>query len=155
MDHTKETTDESLVSVQKYGIMLIVALVVLYGFALFAVQWIEQNEIRNELARWSQTLPKQDQTQPEKALHLPEDIIALHVGKLERTGFYQTRTDKNYLSYANPDNDYILQKSEESIEHEVANFAIMLSILFVGNIILLFGWWRFTQSKVRELFEVA
>ena len=155
MNHQKQTTYRGLETVQKYGTILVVALAVLHVFAFLAVEWIERNEIRQELARWSQTLPQPDGAQPEKELHLPEDILALHVDKLERTGFYETHTDKRYLAYANPNNDYILAKSEESIEHEVNSFAIMLGALFLGELVLLLGWWRFTQSKVRELFEVV
>lgn len=154
MNHAQKTTYQGLATIQRYGTILVVALAVLHGLAFLAVQWIERNEIRNELAQWSQTLPKPDPTQPEKELHLPEDILALHADKLERTGFYETHTDKVYLVYANPENDYILAKSEESIEHEMTNFAIMLSVLFLGELVLLLGWWRFAQSKVRELFEI-
>lgn len=154
MNHAKQTTYPGIKNVQRYGIMLVVALAVLHGIAFLAVQWIEQNEIRQELVQWSQTLPKPDTTQPGKELHLPEDILALHVDKLEQTGFYEKRTDKQFLFYANPDNNYILAKSEESIEHEVANFAIMLGVLFTGELVLLLGWWMFVRSKVRELFEI-
>lgn len=154
MNHSKQTTYHGLKHIRRYGIILIVALAALHSVAFLAVQWIERNEIRQELAQWSQTLPKPDATKPEKELHLPEDILALHVDKLERTGFYETRTDKRYLAYANPENDYILAKSEESIEHEVTNFAIMLGVLFAGEIVLLLGWWMFVRSKVRELFEI-
>lgn len=154
MEQLRQTTYRGFERVRQYGIVLVCALAVLYGVAFLAVQWIERNEIRHELAQWSQTLPKPDLTQPERELHLPEDILALHTDKLERTGFYETRTDKKYLVYANPENDYILAKSEEGIDHEIVNFAIMLGVLFAGNIVLLLGWWRFAQSKVRELFEV-
>lgn len=157
MTHSKETIYEGILRVRQYGVFLAAAFVTLHVLALFSVQWVEKNEIRQELVRWSQTLPKPvtDPTQKEASLHLPEDILAFHVDKLERTGFYETYTDKKYLVYANPTNDYILAKSAESINHEVTHFAIMLGMLLVGDLILLLGWWRFTRSKVRELFEVA
>lgn len=154
MNHQKQTTYRGLEAVQKYGTILIVTIALLHVVAFFAIQWIERNEVRQELAQWSQTLPKPDATQPEKELHLPEDIIALHVDKLERTGFYEKRTDKQFLFYANPDNDYILAKSMESIEHEINSFIIVLGGLFLGELVLLLGWWRFVRSKVRELFEI-
>lgn len=155
MEQLKQTTYRGLEAVQRYGTVLIVAIAMLHVVAFFAIQWIERNEIRQELAQWSQTLPQPDATQPEKELHLPEDILALHVDRLERTGFYETHTDKRYLAYANPGNDYILAKSLESIDHEINSFIIMLGVLFLGELVLLLGWWRFTQSKVRELFEVV
>jgi predicted outer membrane lipoprotein len=155
MARSKETIYEGILRVRQYGIFLAVAFAVLHGLAFFSIQWVERNEIRQELIQWSQTLPKPDPTQQEKELHLPEDILALHVDKLERTGFYEMKTDKSYLAYANPENDYILAKSEESALHEVWHFATILGMLFVGDMILLLGWWRFTRSKVRELFEVA
>lgn len=155
MNHVQKTTYSGLASVQKYGTMLIVALAALHGAAFLAVRWIEKNEIRHDLAQWSQTLKKTDSTGPSKELHLPEDIIALHVTNLDQTGFYETYTNKGYLFYANPENNYILAKSEESIEREINNFAIMLGGLFLGELVLLLGWWRFVQSRVRELFEVV
>jgi len=157
MTRSKETIYEGIQRVRQYGVFLALAFVVLHVLALFSVQWVERNEIRQELVQWSQTLPKQvvDPTQTEAPLHLPEDILALHVDKLERTGFYETHTYKKYLVYANPANDYVLAKSAESINHEVTHFATILGMLLVGDLILLLGWWRFTRSKVRELFEVA
>ena len=155
MEHSKETIYEGILRVRQYGVFLALAFAVLHILAFLSIQWIERNEIRQELVQWSQTLPKVDPAEPAKELHLPEDILALHVDKLERTGFYEMKTDKEYLAYANPNNNYILAKSEESAKHEGLHFATILGMLFVGDLLLLLGWWRFTRSKVQELFEVA
>lgn len=154
MEHTKKTTYHGLKSIQKYGIFLVCSLAILHSLAFFSMRWIEMNELRNELAEWSQTIPAFDPAVPRKALRLPEDIIALHVDKLERTGFYTTRTQKGYLSYANPNNNYILAKSEDAIERELMNLGVMLGVLFAGELILLLGWWAFIKTTVRELFEI-
>jgi hypothetical protein len=154
MEHTKKTTYHGLKSIQKYGIFLVCSLAILHSLAFFAMRWIETNELRSELAGWSRTIPPRDQVQPGKALQLPDDIIALHVDKLERVGFYTTRTQRGYLFYANPNNNYILAKSEDVIEQEMVHIGTMLGVLFAGELILLLGWWAFIKRTVRELFEI-
>lgn len=155
MEAQKQTTFHGLKSVRCYGFILILALVALHVAAYVAVIIIEKNEIRHELAAWSQTLPRPDTTQPTIDLHLPQDILALHISRPERTGFYEIYTDKKYLVYANPENNYILAKSEEAAEHEITNIAIILGMLLAGEIVFILGWWMFAKSKIQELFEVA
>lgn len=142
--------------VRNYGILILVALFVLSGVALGGINWIETNELQNELATLSQNLPAPEVAAGEQTIHLPDDVIALHVTTAERTGFYETTIlDKDFLAYASPDKNYVLMKSEASIEHEVRNFALALLALYVGQVILLLGWWFFIRSKVRQLFEVV
>lgn len=155
MEHKKKKTNLGFDSVREYGLILIGALAILHIIAFFSTQWIEKNEIRHELTQWSQTISKPTPQEPSKELFLPQDIVALHVTQLEKTGFYEIRTDKGYLVYANPNNNYILAKSEEPMNREMSNFAVMLAALFIGELILFLGWWRFAQSSVRELFEVV
>lgn len=155
MQKIKETTYPGLKSIRVYGMILVLLLGVLHLSAYFSIRWVETNEIRNELVQWSQTLPTTNAAQPTADVHLPQDIFALHVKTLDRTGFYETRTDEGYLVYANPENNYILAKSKESINRELTNFAITLGSLFAGELVLLFGWWMFAKAKVRELFEVV
>ena len=155
MPKLKETTYPGLKGIRKYGLILICALGVLHLVAFYSIRWVEMNEIRNELVQWSQTLSPTTATQPVADVHLPQDIFALHVKTLDRTGFYETRTDEGYLVYANPVNNYILAKSKESMNRELTNFAVTLGVLFAGELVLLFGWWMFAKAKVRELFEVV
>lgn len=154
MEHKKETTYHGLKSVRLYGMMLVGTLIALHVIAFFVVSLIEKNEIHRELVQWSQTISKANPAQPISEFHLPEEIIALRVNKLERAGFYETHTDRGYLAYANPENNYILAKSEETVDREIANIAAVLVVLLVGEIVLIVGWWMFAKAKVRELFEV-
>jgi cytochrome bd-type quinol oxidase subunit 2 len=155
MEKNYKSTYHGFKSVQRYGIVLVCILAVIHGIAFLTVRALETNELRHELAKWSQTLPALAPSQVSAPLSLPEDILALHVQKLERVGFYETHSGENeYLAFANPVNNYILAKSERAIDREVMNFGIMLLVLFVGEIVLLLGWWAFAKSKVHELFEV-
>ena len=97
MQKIKETTYPGLKSVRVYGIILVLILGVLHLSAYFSIRWVETNEIRNELVQWSQTLPATNAAQPTADVHLPQDIFALHVKTLDRTGFYETKTDEDIL----------------------------------------------------------
>lgn len=155
MNHTELTLDEELRGVRRYGFVLIGTLLVLHIVVWGALSFLEVNDLRSELTKWSLTLHKPNSSGQEEKLYLPEGIIAFHVNSLDRTGFYTTKTDRNYLAFANPENNYILIKSKQEVERETQNFAITLGALFAGEMILLLGWWRFVRMRVRELFEPA
>lgn len=140
--------------VRNYGVVVLIILFALNAGVLGMLNWIETSELQNELVRYSNNLPNPDVTKGEQVLNLPEDIIALRLPTKDRVGFYETKlTDKEYLAYANPEKQYTLMKAEDSIRHEVQNFALALLALYAGEVVVLLGWWFFLRSKVRELFE--
>lgn len=155
MESSELALYRGLGAVRNYGVFVLVALFALNAGALGVLNWIETNDLRNELATLSQKLPSPDSTKVEQTLSLPEDIIAIRSSTTERTGFYETQLSagKEYLAYANPEKQYTLFKAESSIQKEVQNFAVAILALYFGEIILLLGWWFFVRSKVRELFE--
>lgn len=156
MESNKLALYRGLGTVKKYGIFVLVALFFLNAAALGALKWFETNDLHNELALLSERLPNPADIKTEHTFSLPDDVLSFKPSKRERrTGFYETRIlNKEFLVYANPNKDYILAKSNDSIRHEVQNFAFALLILYVGEVVLLFGWWYFVRAKVRELFEV-
>lgn len=156
MESSELALYRGLGAVRNYGIVVLVALLALNGITLGALNWLETNDLRSELATLSAKLPTPSAQKMEQTVNLPEDILSFHVTNMERTGFYETRIiDKEYLAYANPSNNYILMKSEDAIRHEVLNFAVALLALYTGEVVLLLGWWLFVRTKVRELFEVV
>lgn len=142
-------------AVRNYGIFVLVALFGLNGSALMAINWYETNDIQNELMSYSQTLPEHSTIKKEQTINLPDEILSFP-GKTGEIGFYEKKlADHEYLAYANKDKDFVLMKSEESIKHELRIVAMVLSAVYLGEVAVLFGWWLFVRSKVRELFEVV
>lgn len=157
MESSELALYRGLGAVRNYGILVLVALLALNGVTLGVLNWFETNDIRNELVTLSEKLPVPvtGAQKTEQTISLPDDILSFHVTKMERTGFYETKiSDKEYLAYANPNNNYILVKSEGLIKHEVQNFALALLALYLGEVVILLGWWLFVRTKVRELFEI-
>lgn len=155
MESSELALYRALGAVRNYGIMVLVALFALNAAALGTLNWIETNQLRNELVSLSENLPSSGSTDPEQTLNLPEDVLSFRVPSMERTGFYETTiVGKEYLVYANPEKKYILMKSVASLKHEVGNFAIALLTLYIGEAVILIGWWLFVRAKVRELFEI-
>lgn len=140
-------------SVRNYGIAALITLLALHILILGSLRHIEMKELRNELSVASESLSTATSS-AKRVIRLPEDIIAIHTKTLERTGFYEIKTDKDYLAYANPKNNYILTKAENSVQHEMINVAIALTALYLGEVIILVGWWFFIKEKVRALFEI-
>lgn len=156
MESSKITSYRGFGAVQNYGILVLVALFALNAAALGAINWFEINNIRHELATLSEKLPDPNTSKSEQIVVLPEDIFSFYTATIDRTGFYETRVSgKDFLAYTNPSKNYILMKSEESIRHEVSNFALTLGALYVAEVVLLLGWWYFLRTKVRELFEIT
>lgn len=154
MESSELALYRGLGAVRNYGVMVLFGLLALNGISLSALNWFETNELQSELSTLAQTLPSTETTKVEQTINLPDDVIALHTTTAERTGFYETSIlGKDFLAYAAPDKHYILMKSEASISHEIRNFAVALFALYIGEVILLLGWWFFMRSKVRELFE--
>lgn len=151
---TNETmVSREMKSVQNYGIAALIALLALHILVLGALSYFEMNELKNELLVASESLPPKA-SDTKQVINLPDDIIALHAETLERAGFYEIRTDKDYIAYANPKNNYILTKAESSVQREIRDIAISLVALYFGEVVLLVGWWFFVRTKVRELFEI-
>lgn len=141
-------------AVRNYGIVMLFALLILNGATLWALHFVEESDLRNELIGYMETVPIPDVNRTEQTIDLPENIIALRTKASERVGFYETSiVGKDFLVYADPNKHYTLMKSEEEIQKETLNFAIAIGVLYLGEVVLLLGWWFFLRAKVRNIFE--
>lgn len=155
MESSEIAMYRGLGAVRNYGIAVLLALLALNGVTLGALHWIESNELRNELVVYMETLPAPDVTKPEQTINLPEKIIVLRTKANDRVGFYETSIGgQDFLAYADANKHYVLIESELIIQKETRNFAVALGALYLGELVLLLGWWFFIRSKIREIFEV-
>lgn len=146
--------------VRTYGIVVLVVLLFLNFIALGALHWVESNQLRNELVRYMETIPAPDSVTLGQTISLPEDILSFQLKSSDRVGFYETslgtgKDKQDYLAYADQYKHYVLMKSEETIQEETRGFAITLLALYVGEIIILLGWWYFVRSKIHEIFDIT
>lgn len=156
MESSEVTMYRGLRDVRNYGVAVLFALLVLNGVTLWALHWVETNDIRNELIGFAETLPVPDPTKPEQTFSLPEDILTFRTTATDRVGFYETKIGgQDYLAYADTNKHYVLMKSEMPIQAETRSFAIALIALYFGELVLLLGWWFFIRTKVREIFEIV
>jgi len=154
MESSEIAIYRGLGEVRNYGIAVLLGLFVLNGATLGALNWIEISELRNELVKYAETIPAPDVNNPEQTINLPEEIIALRVQTNDRVGFYETSIGgQDYLAYADANKHYVLMKSEGNIKEETLSFAIALGALYIGEVILLLGWWFFVRAKIREIYE--
>lgn len=159
MNIKESTISHGIKEVRRYGIVVLGALFLLNVVALGALHWIESNQLHNELVKYMETIPSPDSVTPGQTILLPEDILSFHLKSSDRVGFYETSlgTGKNkqdYLAYADPEKQYVLMKSEKIIQEETKGFAIALLALYIGEIILLLGWWYFIHTKIHEIFDI-
>ena len=160
MESSEVAMYRGLGEVRNYGIAILLALLILNGVVLGVMNWIENNGLRNELVTYMETIPTPNAATPGQTINLPEEILSFQMKTSNRTGFYETsigegRDRQDYLAYADPNKHYILMKSERSIRDEIRSFALALGALYVGELVLLLGWWFFIRSKVREIFETV
>ncbi|MCK9344532.1 MAG: hypothetical protein M0P64_00210 [Candidatus Pacebacteria bacterium] len=154
MGTQEEVINRGLGEVRRYGVVVLLALLLLNGVVLWALHWVESNDLRTELSNYAATLPVPDITKPEQTINLPEDIIALRTQGETRVGFYETSIgDQDFLVYSDPNKHYVLMKSESGIQRETRSFAFALAGLYLGELVFLLGWWFFIRTKVREMFE--
>lgn len=157
-------TKESVIShgvkdVRKYGIVVLVALFLLNVVVLGALHVVESNQLHNELARYMETLPAPDSNDMNQVVRLPEDVLSFKLSSSDRIGFYETHLGKgknrqDYLAYADSEKQYVLMKSEQSIQEDTKNFALALLVLYIAEVILLLGWWYFIHAKIHEIFGI-
>ncbi|HAS84587.1 MAG TPA: hypothetical protein DCS23_00725 [Candidatus Yonathbacteria bacterium] len=156
MESNEIAVYRGLGAVRNYGIAVLFALLALNGVTLGALNWIENNELHDELLRYSESLPSPDATATEQTVTLPEDILLFRTQSSAHVGFYETSIgDERYLAYADIDKQAVLMKSTTAIQREVTSFAFALVALYLGELVLLLGWWFFIRSKVREIFEAV
>lgn len=145
--------------VKKYGLVVLATLFLLNVVALGSLHWIESNQLRTELVSYMETIPTPDSVTPGETIRLPDDILSFQLKSSDRIGFYETSlgtgSDKqDYLAYADTQKQYVLMKSEAHIQKETKGFAIALLSLYIGEIILLLGWWHFLSAKIHEIFDI-
>lgn len=154
MESSEVAMYRGLGEVRNYGIAVLLALLVLNGVTLWALNWVETNDLRNELTKYAETLPEPNTVQPGQTINLPEDILSFPTKTGDRVGFYEVSLkDQDYLAYADANKHYVLMKSETGIQKETRSFAVALAALYLGELVLLLGWWFFIRTKVREIFE--
>lgn len=159
MNKKESAISHGIKDVKKYGIAVLVALFLLNVIVLGALHWIESNQLRNELIRYMETIPAPGSAMEGRTINLPEDILSFQIKSSDRVGFYETslgigKDKQDYLAYADPEKQYVLMKSEETIQEETKGFAAALLALYIGEIILLLGWWYFIHTKIHEIFDI-
>lgn len=156
----KETTiSHGIKEVRRYGIIVFGVLFLLNVVTLGALHWIESDQLHRELVKYMETIPAPDSVTPGQTIRLPEDILSFQLKSSDHTGFYETslgsgEDKQDYLAYADPVKQYVLMKSEASIQKETRGFALALLALYIGEIILLLGWWYFVRSRIHEIFDI-
>lgn len=156
MESNEIAVYRGLGEVRNYGVAVLIALFVLNGVTLWSLNWIENNELHDELLKYSESLPAPDTVKPDQTVNLPEDILLFRTETNAKIGFYETALGgKKYLAYADQDKHSVLMKSLESIQNEVKSFALALGALYLGELVILLGWWFFIRTKVREIFEAV
>lgn len=154
MESSEIAVYRGLGEVRNYGIAVLFALLALNGVTLWTLRWVEINDLHNELLKYSESLPVSDVNSPAQTVTLPEDILLFRTKTNAHVGFYETSIgNQEYLAYADKEKQSVLMKSEENIQKETISFALALSALYLGELVLLLGWWFFIRSKVREMFE--
>ena len=139
--------------------VVLVVLFLLNVVALGALHWVLSNQLRNELVNYMETIPTPDSVIQGQTISLPEDILSFQLKSSDRVGFYETslgtgKDKQDYLAYADPEKKYVLMKSEAPIQKETKGFALALFALYIGEIIILLGWWYFVRSRIHEIFDI-
>ncbi len=156
MESNEIAVYRGLGEVRNYGIAVLVALFILNSLTLWALNWIETNDLHDELQKYSESLPAPGTAKPDQTVNLPEDILLFRTETNAKIGFYQTSIGgEKYLAYADQDKHSVLMKSMSNIQGEVRSFALALVALYLGELVILLGWWFFIRSKVREIFEAV
>ena len=159
MNIKESAISHGIKEVRRYGIIVLGALFLLNVVTLGALHWIESDQLHRELVKYMETIPAPDSAITEQTILLPEDVLSFQLKSSDRTGFYETslgigKDKQDYLAYADPEKKYVLMKSEAHIQEETRGFAITLLALYIGEIILLLGWWIFIRSKIHEIFDI-
>lgn len=156
MESNEIAVYRGLGEVRNYGVAVLIALFILNGVTIWALNWIEVNDLHNELLKYSESLPAPTAVKPNQTVNLPEDILLFRPESNAKVGFYETSIGgEKYLAYADQEKHSLLMKSMADIQGETKSFALALVALYLGELVILLGWWFFIRAKVREIFEAV
>jgi hypothetical protein len=135
-------------SIRKYALILLVVLLVINVAAYFTFRLLEINEMRWELADYYKNGSYKNQE------IYPGGIVMLkNIGGEKKEGYYEQKiNDQEYLIYNPTGTDLIFAKSEREMAPELSRMAIIIAVLYLAELILFFGWWKYIKDKFEELF---
>lgn len=156
MESNEIAVYRGLGEVRNYGVAVLIALFILNGVTLWSLNWIEVNDLHDELLKYSESLPAPGTVKPDQTVNIPEDILLFRLESNAKVGFYETSIgNEKYLAYADQEKHSLLMKSMADIQGETRSFALALVALYLGELVILLGWWFFIRTKVREIFEAV
>lgn len=142
-------------SIRTYGEILLVSLLLVHGAVFLAYRWLERNDVRAELVSVAEALPSSGFNRHSDIVQYPDGIIVARRSDAQtEPGFSEEYiAGSEHIVYTVPGTDVIVAKSEDGLSAETTRFGALLAILFVAEVLILFGWWSFLKEKLSELFS--
>lgn len=134
--------------IKKYAFMLAGVLLLIHIFAFFAFIWTESSEARWELVDYYTNTYREN-----PGFYYNGIVVFKNTNGEQKYGFSEQKINsEEYLIYRPEGTDLTFAKSEKEMAPELMRIAILLSILYIAEIALFFGWWMYAKSEFKELF---
>lgn len=158
---TKDTTAFS--AVRQYWWILVFVLLLLHVLVYAAFTVYQRNEIHEQLIQAAKQVngsegdryfkEERENGRPPAGGKISEDVVVLR-GPSEEQGFRRTHLgDDDYVEYAGANNVHVAISTRE-LEEQQHKVLLVLAVLYIGELLILLGWWSFVQRKIKEVFTV-
>lgn len=147
-----ETTE--LKSIKRYSIFLLLVLLVLNVIAFYAFKVVAENQLRNDLKTFSQSIKVTGNIS--ENLSYSNGIVAIPKRiAIEDDGYREiTVAGTEYLVYAPPAHNYLYAVPESQIKQDLILTGLILMVLYIAEVIVLFGWWAMLRERIDTIFSV-
>jgi Ca2+/Na+ antiporter len=148
-------------AVRRYWWGLVVVLLLLHALVYAAFVVYQRSELHEDLTAAAEQAGgpggdryfNRDKDEPAENGKIADDVVVLR-GPGDEAGFRHTRLgDDEYIEYSAKGIQVAIPTRETSEQEQ--KVLLVLAVLYVGELLTLFGWWTFVQRKVREVFTVS
>lgn len=166
LDTLKKPATADLKPLRKYFALILLTLFLVDASIWFAFRVTAENAFRHDLQSVSDEIEQgsllpfagdENGTEPqESSFDLPDGFVAVRGDSAsEETGEFQETQlfGKTYVTYASPAH-LLVAKSDEDVDREWADLGLVLLVVFLAQVIVVYGWWRYLRSRIELIFTV-
>ncbi len=154
MKNSKDNTLPGFESLKQYAYILLIILLGLHLLAFLAFRIVVEQQLRYDLESFSRTV-KSSANSDTNPTYTNGFVVLPNTNTVSKGKHKEIKINNNeYLAYAPTDQNHIYAVPESQIKQDLMLTAVILTLLYFGEVVVLVGWWNLLKDKVRMLFSV-
>lgn len=150
----KHTESSELKYIRRYSYFLLLVLFILNVLAFFGFKVVAEYQLKYDLKTFSQAIKSPEEIY-ENLSYTNGIVVIPRKIAIEDDRYREIKVaGTEYLVYAPPSRNYLYTIPESQIKQDLILTGLILMVLYIAEVVVLFGWWTLLKERVDTVFSL-